>query len=177
MDGDLNRFIKPLNNLKSKDGIYFITGNHEVYLSVQKALDVFTKTGIKYIDDKIVHINGLQIVGIGYVQDFVARDIKQIVTNNADYDPKMPTIMLYHSPLPSVIQDAKNLGVDLYLAGHTHVGQLLPFKPITNIVYKGYDYGLHKEGNFYEYTSSGVGTWGPPMRSGNQPEIVVINLE
>lgn len=177
MDGDLDQFIGPLNNLKAKDGVYFITGNHEIYLPVQKALDVLAKTDIKYIDDKIVHVNGLQIIGIGYLQDFTVRNIKQIVESNPDYDSKMPTILLYHIPLPSAILDAKNLGVNLYLAGHTHVGQLLPFKLITDLVYKGYDYGLHQEGSFYEYTSSGAGTWGPPMRSGNQPEIVVIDLK
>lgn len=36
--------------------------------------------------------------------------------------------------------------------------------------------GLHREQGFAIYTSSGVGTWGPPMRTGTSPEIVVFTL-
>jgi predicted MPP superfamily phosphohydrolase len=176
MDGDLSRFIEPLLRLKSNLGIFFVSGNHELYLGLDKALDIINKTRIQFIDSKIVHINGLQIIGIGYGQDMVAQDIKKIVTSNPDFISSAPTILLYHIPLPSQIKAAKEIGVNLYLAGHTHVGQILPFKLITHLIYKGYDFGLHKEGDFYQYTSSGVGTWGPPFRSGNNPEIVVISL-
>ena len=177
MDGDLTPLIKPINSLEAKNGIYFITGNHENYLGLDKALEIIGKTKIQYIDDKIIHDNGLQIIGLAYGQDFSTRDIKKIITFNPDYDPKIPSVLLYHVPLPSAVQMARELGIGLMLSGHTHVGQLLPFKPITDIVYKGYDYGLHQESDFTEYTSSGIGTWGPPMRSGNHPEIVVIHLK
>jgi hypothetical protein len=71
---------------------------------------------------------------------------------------------------------ARELGVSLQLSGHTHHGQLFPFGLITNWIYNGYDYGRHREGGFTLYTSSGVGTWGPPMRTGASPEIVAITL-
>ena len=177
MGGDLTPLIKPISSLEVKNGIYFITGNHETYLGLDKVLEIIGKTKIQYIDDKIIHDNGLQIIGIAYGQDFSTRDIKKIITSNPQYDSKMPSVLLYHIPLPSAIQTAKELGIGLMLSGHTHVGQLLPFEPITDIIFKGYDYGLHKEGDFTEYTSSGVGTWGPPMRSGSHSEIVVIHLK
>ena len=71
---------------------------------------------------------------------------------------------------------AKEYGIDLQLSGHTHKGQLFPFGWVTKIIYKGYEYGLHKEGAFTLNTTSGVGTWGPPMRTGSPGEIVVIKL-
>ena len=40
-----------------------------------------------------------------------------------------------------------------------------------------YYHGLHTEGDYTLYTSSGTGLWGPTMRTGNHPEIVVIRLE
>ncbi len=177
MDGNLTPLIAPLNSLKAPEGIYYVTGNHEIYLGLDKVLQIISQTDIQFIDDRVVHKDGLQFAGISYGQDLQPQDIKSILEADKNYDKNMPTVLLYHIPLPSKIEEAQQMGVDLQLSGHTHVGQLLPFKLITEIVYKGYDYGLHKIGDFYEYTSSGVGTWGPPMRSGNNPEIVSITLE
>ena len=176
MDGDLNPLVQPLNDLKAKSAIYYISGNHELYLGLDKALEVISKTNINFIDDGVVNNNGLQFVGIPYGQDFAGQDIKKILDANKNYNPEIPSVLLYHIPLPKQIEQAKQLGMALQLSGHTHVGQLLPFKFITDLVYKGYDYGLFKEGDFNLYVSSGVGTWGPPMRSGNNPEIAVIHL-
>jgi hypothetical protein len=49
-------------------------------------------------------------------------------------------------------------------------------KIFTALLYKGFDYGLHQIGDYFIYTSSGVGTWGPPIRIGSTPEIVIITL-
>jgi predicted MPP superfamily phosphohydrolase len=67
--------------------------------------------------------------------------------------------------------------VIVQLSGHTHAGQIFPFGNLTNLIYKGYDYGLKRIGNFSIYTTSGVGTWGPPMRTGSSPEIVLIKMK
>ena len=48
---------------------------------------------------------------------------------------------------------------------------------IKKLIYKGYHYGFHHLSRFAIYTTSGVGTWGPPMRTGNSPEIVVMNFK
>jgi hypothetical protein len=71
---------------------------------------------------------------------------------------------------------AQKLGVDLQLSGHTHAGQIFPFGYLTQLIYKGYDYGLRGLGVFSIYTTCGVGTWGPSIRTGNSQEIVVIIL-
>ena len=84
-------------------------------------------------------------------------------------------VLMYHQP--TNIADAKKLGIDLQLAGHTHNGQIWPIKFFVQMIFKGYEYGLHVEENYSEYTSAGLGTWGPPLRTGNRPEIVVIELK
>ena len=70
----------------------------------------------------------------------------------------------------------KKAGIDLQLSGHTHHGQLFPFGYLTRRIYAGRDYGLHKDGTFQLYVSSGTGTWGPPIRTGSVSEIVAIEL-
>ncbi|MBI5734022.1 MAG: hypothetical protein HY973_03720 [Candidatus Kerfeldbacteria bacterium] len=51
-----------------------------------------------------------------------------------------------------------------------------PFNYITKAVYHGFDYGYKKVGDSQVYTSSGVGTWGPPLKVGNPAEVVIITL-
>ena len=90
-------------------------------------------------------------------------------------NPNQPSILLKHSPDNLDVALANN--ISLMISGHTHLGQMWPYRLISDIVYKGYDYGLKNFGKMLEYTSTGTGTWGPPMRFLADPEIVVFTLE
>lgn len=177
MDGRLGEMVDPLNQLDPPLGAYFITGNHETYLGVDKAFASLSKTKVKILDDAFINIDGLQLIGLSFPSRGINenRNFEEIFGSLPGLDLSKPTILLYHSPM-QVVQ-AKDLGIDLFLAGHTHVGQLFPFEFITNIVYSGFDYGLHTDGDFSIYTSSGVGTWGPTARTSKNSEIVLINFE
>jgi hypothetical protein len=85
------------------------------------------------------------------------------------------TILLNHVPnrLPIVEQ----AGITLQLSGHTHGGQIFPFTWLTRRVFGEFTYGLQQFGGLQVYTSSGAGTWGPPMRVGTHPEIVLLTFE
>lgn len=179
MDGDLSEFPPILNKLEVPKGIYFISGNHESYLGMKLAYEVISKTKITNLDDQFRQIDGLQIIGKAYAaeQEYSSPDFKKFMASFKNYQSNMPTLLLYHVPYPSAVYQARDAGVNLMLSGHTHKGQMFPFNFITNMVYKGFDRGLHTDGDFNLYTSVGVGTWGPPMRSGNHPEIVNITLK
>ncbi len=169
-----------INDINAPRGVYFITGNHETYFGLDKAFNILKQTKIKILDDKTVDLDGLQIVGVSYPNDRSfneARDLKKVSSSMDNFVAGKPTILLYHSPMPSIIKQAKELGVNLQLSGHTHAGQIFPFGFITKILYDGYDYGLRTDGDYNIYTSNGVGTWGPPMRTGNTPEIVAVTLK
>jgi predicted MPP superfamily phosphohydrolase len=86
----------------------------------------------------------------------------------------MPSILLKHQP--DLLGVAESNGVSLQLSGHTHKAQMFPLSLITKWIYHGFDYGLHRFGNMQIYTSSGVGTWGPPLRVGTKAEIVRITF-
>lgn len=178
MDGNLLDFVKPLGEIKSKQGIYFVSGNHETYLGIDKTSEILKQTQIHFLNDQVTDIDGLQIIGYSYPPGGdVGGDTKNFtatVQKMAGFVQGKPTILLHHAPTD--IEAAKNLGVDLQLSGHTHKGQLFPFNFITHLIFKGYDYGLRTEGDYSIYTTTGVGTWGPPMRTFNTPEIVTIGL-
>lgn len=175
VDGELDCFTSILNELKAKKGIFFINGNHEQYLGLEKVRTALKETNIPWLEDQVINLGGLQIIGLKYGPDAIPREnIIETVRNNSDYKPGEPTILLYHAP--GGIKEAQALGVNLQLSGHTHRGQLFPFNYITQLVFKGFDYGWHRIGDYAIYITTGVGTWGPPMRVGNQPEIVRIEL-
>jgi predicted MPP superfamily phosphohydrolase len=90
-----------------------------------------------------------------------------------EVDRSFPILLLDHQPFQ--LHEAEQQGVDLQISGHTHHGQLWPFNFITKKVYE-LSWGYKKKGNTHVYVSSGVGTWGPPIRLGNRPEIVNVRL-
>lgn len=195
VDGNLGDFVEQLNELKSKKGAFYVTGNHEIYLGVNDAISALEKTNIKVLNDEVVDVDGLQIIGISFPAFGEMKDGKKIIEKNEIFDPAKPNILLYHSPTnifadennnghgdiyfsPDVnFDNAKELGINLQLSGHTHKGQIFPFDFITRLIYGKYDYGLHQEGDFSIYTTSGTGVWGPTMRTGSRSEIVVITLK
>jgi predicted MPP superfamily phosphohydrolase len=76
---------------------------------------------------------------------------------------------------PMHLNESVEQGIDLQLSGHTHNGQLWPFNYITDAVYE-IGWGYKQKRNTHIYVSCGVGTWGPPMRTGSRPEVVQIKL-
>ncbi|MDD2487142.1 MAG: metallophosphoesterase [Candidatus Gracilibacteria bacterium] len=173
MDGHLDKYVKPLDNLKTKKGTFFVTGNHETYLGVDNALKSLENTGVKILDDEKLDIDGIEIIGLSYPLRGEFKDFKKTFSNLKLSSDK-PKILLYHNPMH--LDEAKNAGIDLQLSGHTHRGQLFPFNLITSIIYAGHDLGLTKIGDFQIFTSIGVSTWGPAMRTNSRSEIVEITL-
>lgn len=182
MDGDLSVFIKPLNDIQAKKGTFFVTGNHETYLGVERTFSLLKETNVKVLNDELFDAEGLQIVGISYPPHNSSsnilgksKDTSSIIASLKNFNPAKPSILLHHAP--TNIDQARNSGINLQLSGHTHKGQIFPIGFISRLIYGKYYYGLYTEGYFTVYTTSGVGAWGPPMRTGNTPEIVAIKIK
>lgn len=175
MDGDLAELAKSLNNIKAPLGTYYVTGNHETYLGVENAYAALKTTPAKVLKDQMVSIDGMQIIGISYPERGFSKDIGQTIKNLKDFNPQKPSILLWHDP--TKIDQAKQAGISLQLSGHTHHGQIFPINFISRLIYGKYYTGFHKEENYSIYTSNGVGVWGPTMRTGSRPEIVIIKFE
>jgi len=172
--GDLDKMIEPFSWISAPQGTYFITGNHEEFSDNTRYLQAVRRAGIRVLNNEMINLNGLQIIGVDYRD---SRDEQQFraILRQIGIDRNQPSILLKHSP--ENLQIAKEQGISLQLSGHTHQGQLFLFRWITSRVYHGYDYGLKWFGDLLVYTSSGAGTWGPPMRVDTYPEIVVIKFK
>lgn len=167
---NLSNLIYPFQGIKAP--IFYITGNHETYLGIDKVVKAIERTKIKLLRDEIIDLNGVQVIGIDYPRRGQRKNLKPILEK---LDKTKPGILLFH--VPSDIELAGQYPISLQLSGHTHNGQMWPMKIYTRLVFKSYVHGLHQIGDFFIYTTSGAGTWGPPMRIGSTPEIVIITVQ
>jgi len=170
---DLDKVIEPFSRISAPYGFYFITGNHEEFYDNTLYLEAVWRAGIRVLYNEKVDLDGLQIIGVDY-RDSRSEEQFRTILQKIGIDPHQPSILLKHTPLH--LKVAREQGISLQLSGHTHQGQVFLFRFITSQVYQGYDYGLKWFGDLLVYTSSGAGTWGPPMRLDTKPEIVVITF-
>jgi predicted MPP superfamily phosphohydrolase len=170
---DLDRLVAPWKDLSTPFGAYFVTGNHEEFSDPAKYLHAVKHSGICVLNNEKVTIDGLQIIGVQYRDSGDGERFRSIL-RRAALDRGRASILLTHAPHGLAIAEGE--GISLQLSGHTHGGQLFPFTWIASRLYGPYAYGLKRFGNMAVYTSSGAGTWGPPLRVGTQPEIVLIRF-
>lgn len=170
---DLDKTIGPFSKIWAPYGTYFITGNHEEFSDNRPYLEAIRRAGIHVLYNEKVELDGLQIIGVDYRDSRREEDFRAIL-QKMQIDPHKPSILLKHAPLN--LRVAREHGISFQLSGHSHHGQVLLFRLITSKVYKGYDYGLKWYRDLLVYTSSGAGTWWPPMRIDTKPEIVVITF-
>jgi predicted MPP superfamily phosphohydrolase len=181
VDEDLAPVIKydlgrSLLKLKAPLGVYAITGNHEYIGGADAAVSYLEEHGIKMLRDTSIKINESFYLAGRNDRDskrFSAKERKNLAAVLEGVDLSLPVIMMDHQPFN--LQQVADAGVDFQLSGHTHHGQLWPFNYITNAIYE-LSWGYKKKDNSHFYVSSGYGGWGPPVRSGNRPEILDIYI-
>ena len=173
---DLEMLTDMLQNIPTKYGKFAITGNHEFYAGLDRALAFTEKAGFTMLRGEGITVsNLLNVAGVDdparkrYGPDHAASE-KALLE-------KMPrekfTLFLKHQP----VINSESLGMfDLQLSGHTHKGQIFPFNLVTKLNYPMHT-GLSKvNGNALLYVSRGSGTWGPPVRFLSPPEVTIIDI-
>jgi len=171
---DARLLASPLEKLTPPLGTYFVAGNHETYGDQAQYLEAVSNSGVRILNNEKVDVDGLQLVGVHH-RDSVHPERLRAILRSADLDPDRASILLTHEPRNLPIAAEEKIG--LQLSGHTHNGQFFPFTWFTSRIYGPFVYGLKSLGDLLVYTSAGAGTWGPPMRIGSSPEIVLINFD
>jgi predicted MPP superfamily phosphohydrolase len=171
---DAGRAAEPLSELVAPHGVYFVAGNHEQFGDDSKYLHAIAAAGVRVLSNEKVEVDGLQIVGVPY-RDAAQGGHLTSVLQGIRLDPNRASILLTHAPYHPEIAEAA--GVSLQLSGHTHLGQFIPWSWMARRIYRQFVYGLSRIGKMQVFTSSGAGTWGPPLRLGSNPEIVVLHFE
>jgi predicted MPP superfamily phosphohydrolase len=181
VDEDLAPVIKEnlgetLRSIKAPLGVFGITGNHEYIGGAEEAVAYLEEHGVRMLRDTCVVLDGgITLCGREdrSITQFAGKNRKPLDVLLKDVDQNRPVIMMDHQPFD--LDSVARAGVDLQISGHTHHGQIWPLNYITGMVYEQ-SWGYLQKRDTHFYVSSGVGTWGPPMRLGNRPEIVVLTL-
>jgi len=170
---DFQSLADEFKKINAPQGVYFCSGNHELTAGYGQCEQALKNVGVKILENQKAEINGLQIAGVAFKHD-VMPDLAQTL-KNLGLEKNKPSILLKHTPLQ--LKEVEEAGFNMALCGHTHRGQVWPGSLITKGIFKGFDYGLKTFKNLVVYTSSGAGTWGPPMKIFSKPEIVKIIFE
>ena len=164
--------------IPTKYGKYAITGNHEFYAGLNRALAFTEKAGFTLLrGDGVILDNILNVAGVDdpargpYRPEGITAEPENRMLEKLPRDKF--TLLLKHQP----IVDSASTGLfDLQLSGHTHKGQIFPFCLLTKLRYPMHA-DLSKIGhNALLYVSRGSGTWGPPIRFLSPPEVTVIDI-
>lgn len=165
-----------LASFKSKYGTFAVTGNHEYIGDAKEAVDYLEQSNINVLRDeallidKAFYVIGRDDYSSGMRDGNERLPLKQIVEK---LEVAKPMILMDHQPRK--LEETAENKIDLQVSGHTHAGQIWPFSYIVYAVWDvAYGYAVKDKSQFY--VTSGAGTWGPRVRIGNKPEIVVLNI-
>lgn len=164
-----------LASLRAPLGVYAVSGNHEYFGNIDRALGYLRRGGVRVIEDEALVVADAFVLA-GRVDPTAARygrPRKSLDEILSGVDRSRPILLLDHQPFR--LEEAERNGVDLQVSGHTHAGQLFPLNLINKRVYEQ-NWGYWRRGSTHYYISCGVGTWGPPIRTGSRPEIVLIEV-
>lgn len=167
---------KVLSNLRASYGVFGVMGNHEYISEGEDAYAFLTSNKVTMLRDTAVKVrNSSYLIGR---EDFQKRnfagadrqDISQLMRLTSS---GFPVVVLDHQPFHPEL--AARAGAHLMISGHTHHGQLWPLNFITRAVYT-LSFGHKIVEGMHLVVSNGIGTWGPPVRIGNRPEMVLISV-
>ncbi len=171
--------VAPFADLRAPLGCYFVTGNHDHYSGARSWVDRVAALGITVLRNAhvVIETRGDSFVLAG-VDDHRTRQMpgeggEDLEAALAGIAPDRPIVLLAHDP--TTFKKACRRGVELQLSGHTHGGQIWPFKYFVRLAMP-FVAGLYRRGDATLYVSRGTGFWGPPMRLGAPAEITELTL-
>ncbi len=177
---ELAGHVAPLERLASREGSFFVTGNHEYYSGAESWMQHLEGIGIRVLQNRhvVIERDGALLVLAG-VSDYSAghfdashRSDPQKALTGAPQDAHFK-VLLAHQPRSAAA--AAKAGFDLQLSGHTHGGQFLPWNFFVRMQ-QPFTAGLHVMDELRVYVSRGTGYWGPPKRFGAPSEITRVKL-
>lgn len=174
--------LEPLRDLQSKEGVYYVAGNHEYYHGVEEITEYLQNLNLHILHNTNIELEEFNLAG---VSDLAGVKFKVLPPDlqkaKRGLNPSKPSILLAHQP--KFVRQNNVSEFDLVLCGHTHAGQVFPLSIFVWLDqhYVHGHYHIPRNGQNQKktqlYVSSGVGFWGPPVRFLAPSEIVQIELE
>ena len=184
MDGEPEvaaEFVEPIRNLRAKDGVWAITGNHEYFYSVEKWRKLYDEWGIRFLENTCVFPR--KSLALGGVNDFQVcrrRFLKEwrpdVAAAFASATNGEFRVLLQHQP-KDARENVVHYNVDLQLSGHTHGGFMPGISSVISRASNGFIRGLYPIRGKFLYVSPGCGqcAW-LPVRFLDPSELTVLVL-
>ena len=179
-----------VGKIKSKYGVYSCVGDHDNWAyrndyakSLAEVEAALYANNVQMVDNGIRNINvGDARIDITFITntyvETVPENILDSLTSESFGDLK---IFLAHQPRPHLIETARKNNFDLYLAGHTHGGQItfvFPFIQLTPTMFETkYTKGDFWFGDMLLVVTRGLGMSLAPIRYNSTPEVTLIELK
>jgi predicted MPP superfamily phosphohydrolase len=168
--------VAPFSDLTARHGVYFVTGNHDHYAGVDRWCEILDQMGLIPLRNTRVTVadGAFCLAGVDDHNPLLAdgdREAHQAALGGRDVN--LPTILLAHDPVTFPMAAGHRVG--LQLSGHTHGGQIWPFRYVVRLSTK-YVAGHYRQGESQLYVSRGTGFWGPPMRLFAPAEITLLTI-
>jgi predicted MPP superfamily phosphohydrolase len=182
VDGNVIRVadeVQPFAQLQAAHGVFFVTGNHDYYSGADAWVERVERLGIRALRNQHVTIGqdgaAFDLAGVEDHHAHLVSSTRREDLNAAlaGRDVQRAVVLLAHDPL--TFRSAARLGVDLQLSGHTHGGQIWPFRYLVRLS-TPFVVGHYRRDASQLYVSRGTGFWGPVMRlfaPGEIAEIVI----
>ncbi|SDV48582.1 metallophosphoesterase [Chitinasiproducens palmae] len=168
----------PLSKLHAREGVFFVTGNHEYYSGAAPWIARFRELGMRVLlNEHVVLSRGTDELILAGITDYSAGHFNPVDASDPvkalSGGPDTTAILLAHQPLSAPA--AARAGFSLQISGHTHGGQLFPWNFVVK-VQQPFVAGLDRVDGMLVYISRGTGYWGPPMRLFAPSEITLLIL-
>lgn len=171
-------YLRVLNKLQAKHGLYAVLGNHDYVLRqpyLQKLINTLEDNNCKVMRNEhaCIYVNGKRVNIIG-IDDFSTK--RSDLVSSYKGVSHGTNLVLTHDP--NVVLQMKNYHYDYLLAGHFHGGQICYPKAyhlvkMGKLVRMNMIKGLQEHDGKRFYISEGLGQTGVNIRVGSRPEITI----
>ncbi|CUS80272.1 hypothetical protein JGI20_00033 [Candidatus Kryptobacter tengchongensis] len=174
--------VEMLSRIKSKFGIYSCVGDHDYWAGIGNIANEMRKYGLRLYDNENINLKidganiGLTLVTNIYSKRPSSEILSELaLKNNSDFK-----IFITHQPSENLVKFAHDNGYKIFLAGHTHGGQVVfsifGYKLIPSKIETKYVSGSYQLGSMLINVNNGLGFTLAPIRFNAPAEVTLIKL-
>jgi predicted MPP superfamily phosphohydrolase len=172
--------VAPLRDLRAKDGVWVIPGNHEYFFGYEEWMRQYASMGMQVLanDHTVLTRDGGSLLLAGVTDLSAARTrypAPDLSAALAGAPSETPIVLLDHQPRNATQAAAR--GVALQLSGHTHGGMIPGLDRLVARANNGFVSGRYQVGTMTLYVNNGTALWpGFALRLGRPSELTRITL-